>query len=121
MTDLNNLLRSRVPGKSLPREFYVDPEVFEEDLRRVFHKNWLFAGHSCELPEPGDYFLLPVGAEELIVLRDKQDAVRAHFNVCRHRGSRILTEERGRSRSHLPLPPVGLRARRRPHERPSHG
>ena len=99
MTDLNELLRSRVPGKSLPQEFYVEPEVFEEDLRRVFYKNWLFAGHACEIPEPGDYFLLPVGAEELIVLRDKEGAVRAHFNVCRHRGSRILTKERGCSRS----------------------
>ena len=99
MTDLNVLLKSRIPGKSLPREFYVEPEIFEEDLRRVFYRNWLFAGHACEIPEPGDYFLLPVGAENLIVLRDKEGAVRAHFNVCRHRGSRIVTEERGHSRS----------------------
>ena len=49
--------------------------------------------------EPGDYFLLPVGEEELIVLRDKEGNVRTHFNVCRRRGSRIATEPRGRSRS----------------------
>jgi len=99
VTDLTDLLRSRNPGKSLPQEFYVDPDLFEEELSRVFHANWLFAGHTCEIPEPGDYFLLPIGGEELIVLRDKEGGVRAHFNVCRHRGSRIATEPRGRSRS----------------------
>ena len=99
MNHLTDLLNNRIPGKSLPREFYVDPELFEEELSRVFHANWLFAGHSCEIPEPGDFFLLPVGAEELVVLRDKEGEIRAHFNVCRHRGSRIATEPRGRSRS----------------------
>lgn len=99
MRGLDDLSKNREPNKTLPREFYVDQEVFEEDLSRIFHTNWLFAGHTCEIPEPGDYFLLPVGAEELIVLRDKEGAVRAHFNVCRHRGSRIATEPRGRSRS----------------------
>ncbi|MDQ4127715.1 MAG: aromatic ring-hydroxylating dioxygenase subunit alpha [Actinomycetota bacterium] len=99
MNDLSQLLRSRIPGKSLPQAFYVDPELFEKELYGVFHTNWLFAGHTCEIPEPGDYFLLPVGEEELIVLRDKEGGIRAHFNVCRHRGSRIATERRGRSRS----------------------
>jgi Rieske 2Fe-2S family protein len=99
MTDLSDLLQSRIPGKSLPREFYTDSELFDEELRRIFHANWLFAGHTCEIAEPGDYFLLPVGEEELIILRDKEGGIRAHFNVCRHRGSRIATEPRGRSRS----------------------
>ena len=99
MDDLRDLLGNREPGKTLPREFYVDRELFEEELSRVFHANWLFAGHTCEILEPGDYFLLPVGEEELIILRDKEGNVRAHFNVCRHRGSRIATEPRGRSRS----------------------
>ena len=99
MTDLADLIGNRTPGKSLPREFYLDPDIFEEDLRRVFHANWLFAGHSCEIPDPGDFLLLPVGEEELIVLRDKEGTIRAHFNVCRHRGSRIATEPRGCSRS----------------------
>ena len=98
-TNLTDLLRSREPGKSLPQEFYLDGGLFKAELRRIFHTNWLFAGHSCEIPEPGDYFVLPVGEEELIILRDKQGGVRGHFNVCRHRGSRIATERRGRSRS----------------------
>ena len=99
MDHLTELLRDREPGKSLARDFYLDPELFEKDLRRVFYTNWLFAGHTCEIPEAGDYFLLPVGDEELILLRDKEGGVRAFFNVCRHRGSRLATEPRGRSGS----------------------
>jgi Rieske 2Fe-2S family protein len=65
MDDLTDLLRDREPGKTLPREFYVDEELFEEELSRVFHANWLFAGHTCEIPEPGDYFLLPGSVGDL--------------------------------------------------------
>jgi Rieske 2Fe-2S family protein len=59
--DLTDLIRNRIAGKSLPQGFYVDQKLFEEELSRVFHANWLFAGHTCEIPDPGDYFLLPVG------------------------------------------------------------
>jgi Rieske 2Fe-2S family protein len=99
VSDVRERVANREPGKSLPRDFYVAPRLVELELSRIFHTNWLFAGHACEIPEPGDFFLLPVGEEELIVLRDKEGAVRAHFNVCRHRGSRIVTKPQGRSRS----------------------
>jgi Rieske 2Fe-2S family protein len=100
MTDsIENLLQRRTPGMSLPREFYTGQEVFEEDLRRIFHTNWLFAGHSCEIPEPGDFFTFEVEEESLLILRDKSGEVRAHFNVCRHRGSRLTTEPCGHARA----------------------
>lgn len=95
MNDLTSLLKKRDPGKSLPREFYLDEKVFDEEMERIFYSQWLFAGSSCEIPDPGDYFVLPVGEESLIVIRDKSGEVHAHFNVCRHRGSKIATEERG--------------------------
>ena len=70
VVDLSDLFRSRILGKSLHREFYVDPGLYEEDISRVSHANWLFAGHSCQIPEPGVFFLLSVGGEELIFLLD---------------------------------------------------
>lgn len=92
-------MQDRRPGESLDREFYLDEAVFEEDLQRVFHANWLFAGHSCEISEAGDYFTFEVGEESLLVLRDKSGDVRAHFNVCRHRGSRLATEPCGHAKA----------------------
>lgn len=96
---IRHLLQDRQPDESLAQEFYVDEEVFEEDLRRVFHSNWLFAGHSCEILETGDYFTFEVGDESLLILRDKTGGVRAHFNVCRHRGSRLTTEPCGHAKA----------------------
>jgi len=96
---LHHLAKNRLPGKTLPQGFYTDPEVFDEDLRRVFYENWLFAGHACEIREPGDFFVLPVGDEELLVVRGKGGEIHAHFNVCRHRGSRIATESCGHARA----------------------
>lgn len=99
MVELAELLRERAPNKSLPREFYVDPTLFGEDLGRIFYNDWLFAGHTCEVSEPGDYLVLPVGGESILIVRDKAGRLHAHYNVCRHRGSRIVTGERGCSRS----------------------
>lgn len=96
---LQNLLQSRTPGKSLPRQFYLDGRIFDEDLRRIFYNNWLFAGLSCEIAKPGDYFVFEVGDESLLILRDKENRVQAFFNVCRHRGSRIVTGSRGCARA----------------------
>lgn len=93
------LARTRQQGMALPGEFYTDREIFADDLQRVFYANWLFVGHSCEVPEPGDYFALRVGEEPIIVVRDKSGQIRAHFDVCRHRGSRITTCERGSSKA----------------------
>ncbi len=96
---LDALLQSRTPGMSLPQEFYTDDDVFLEDLRQVFHTNWLFAGHSCDISNSGDYFVFEVGEESLLILRDKEGEVRAHFNVCRHRGSRLTTQPCGHARA----------------------
>jgi Rieske 2Fe-2S family protein len=92
---LDELIASRRPGFSMPQEFYTDPEIFALDMERVFRRQWLFAGHTCQLREPGDYFTMDVGADSLIIIRGDDGEVRALFNTCRHRGSRICTESHG--------------------------
>ncbi len=90
------LLRARQrDGFALAREFYGDPAIFERERQRIFARQWLFAGHVSLIPEPGDYFLHRIGGESVIVCRDNDGAVRAFFNVCRHRGSRICLEASG--------------------------
>ncbi|MEP6702433.1 MAG: aromatic ring-hydroxylating dioxygenase subunit alpha, partial [Betaproteobacteria bacterium] len=80
---------------SLPQDFYTDPDIFQLDLAEIFYKRWVFAGVECEIPAPGDYFTLAIGPTSIIVVRDKAGAIRAFFNTCRHRGSRICMEEKG--------------------------
>lgn len=87
------------PHWSLPAAYYLDDDLFHAELNAVFRPGWLFAGHSCELANAGDYLVFSLGTDSVIVVRDEAGALRAHHNVCRHRGSRICTTDRGTVRA----------------------
>lgn len=91
----SRLIGGRRPGWTLERPFFQDPEIYRRDLDRIWRSGWLFAGHSCEIPKAGDYFLLEVDADSIIVIRAQDGTIRAHHNVCRHRGSLICDEPCG--------------------------
>lgn len=92
---LESLIDDCRSGWSLPRAFYTDEAVYRADLERVWRRSWLFAGHACEIPNPGDYFTMEVDADSIILVRDDDGAIHAHHNVCRHRGMRLCTEPAG--------------------------
>ena len=90
------ILRAHVqPGHSLPRAFYTDPDIFERDLERMLLKHWFCAGHVSSLAAPGDFFLVDLGPESVILSRARDGAVHALLNVCRHRGSRVCVARSG--------------------------
>jgi Rieske 2Fe-2S family protein len=92
------LLRRQPAGHSMLREFYSDEDIYQLDCQRVWRTGWLFAGHACEIPNPGDYFTLEVDSDSLIVIRNADGRARALHNVCRHRGSMICDGPAGRAK-----------------------
>ena len=84
------------PAFSLPAELYNDQTVFDLDMELIFRRDWLAVGHTCEINEPGEYFTVKVGLDSLIIMRGKDQLVRAFFNTCRHRGSIICLDARGK-------------------------
>ncbi|KJJ95752.1 hypothetical protein UB44_22145 [Burkholderiaceae bacterium 26] len=86
-------------GYSMPRELYCDPEVYASDIKALGQSQWLLIDHESRISKPGDYFTVDIGGESIIVVRDKEGKVRAHYNVCRHRGSRICLEAQGSVRT----------------------
>jgi len=86
------------PGWSLPGRFYSDETIYRADVDRIWRRGWLFAGHTCEIPKPGDYFTLTVDTDSLIVIRGEDGIIRGMHNVCRHRGSLICTEQAGHAK-----------------------
>jgi Rieske 2Fe-2S family protein len=80
---------------TLPREYFVLPDIFAQERERIFFKSWLLAGHVSQLDAPGSYFLFELDAESVIVLRDGGGEVRAFHNHCRHRGSKLCREHAG--------------------------
>ena len=94
---LDSMLASYTPGRPLAQAFYKDPELFEADLALIWQRQWLFAGLTCEISQIGEWFTMQVGETSVVVVRDRAGTVRAFFNTCRHRGSRICADERGKS------------------------
>src|SRR5215467_12069058 len=92
---LRDLLTRQPAGHSMLQEFYSDEEVYRLDCQRVWRKGWLFAGHSCEIAKPGDYFTLEVDTDPILITRDGNGQARALHNVCRHRGSLICDHPEG--------------------------
>ena len=89
------LIANHQAGCALQRECYRDEEIYRLDIDRIWRRGWLFAGHSCEIPKPGDYFTLEIDTDSIIVIRGDDAAVRGLHNVCRHRGSLICGEQAG--------------------------
>jgi Rieske 2Fe-2S family protein len=98
-TSLEALLAGCQPGWSLPGAFYTDESVYRLDIARIWRRGWLFAGHTCEIPAPGDYFILEVDTDSVLILRGDDGEIRGLHNVCRHRGSRLCSEPTGHLRS----------------------
>ena len=94
---LQKLLDNHQHGWSLEQPFYLDQDVFNAELETIWKKFWLFAGTVAEIPKPGDYFLYKVQNDSIIIIRGNKGEVFAHYNTCRHRGSLICLEERGRA------------------------
>ena len=94
-------------AKSLPQKYFVSPEVFAAEQKKIFSKGWLLVGHQSQIAKAGDYFLATIGPpssdygvtgqgpESVIVVRDQRSQVRGFYNVCRHRGTRLKEHRAG--------------------------
>ncbi|WP_445619865.1 aromatic ring-hydroxylating oxygenase subunit alpha [Kushneria sp. Sum13] len=91
-----DLLQNRNPTYSLPQPFYNDARFFALDMQEVFEKEWLFAGMTCEIPAKGNFMTLEIGNNPVVIVRGAEGVVHAFHNVCRHRGSRLCTKEKGK-------------------------
>src|SRR5437762_5694386 len=82
-------------AKTLPPEYFVSPEIFADEREKIFSKHWILAGHESQIAQPGDYFVAEVAGESVIVLRDRRGNIHGFYNVCRHRGSRLIEQTSG--------------------------
>lgn len=93
-TPLQRLLRERRPGYTLPAPFYLSPEIFEADMEVIFGRHWIYVGVEPDVPEAGDVMVVDIGKTSVAIVRDDDNEVRAFHNVCRHRGARLVHDEK---------------------------
>ena len=88
------LLTRRKKGHSLEAPFYTSEEIFKLDMEIIFGRHWLHVGVEPDVAEPGDVMVVDIGKTSVIVMRDDDMELRAYHNVCRHRGARIILQEK---------------------------
>jgi choline monooxygenase len=78
-------------GSALEPRLYIDPELLAAEQELIFERTWQLAGHISALPRTGSYVTAQAGNQPVLVIRDEDGDLRAYRNVCRHRGSRLLS------------------------------
>src|SRR5688572_12419299 len=73
-------------------------------MERLFCGGWICAGRAEQGPEADDHLTVTLGHESILIVRDTDRTARAFYNVCRHRGTRLCTDERGRLQGAIRCP-----------------
>jgi phenylpropionate dioxygenase-like ring-hydroxylating dioxygenase large terminal subunit len=94
-TGLDQLIRPDKVHGSL----YTDPEIFAEELRKIWYTTWVFVGHETEVPQPNDYVRKRLGLQDVIMTRDAAGDVHLLLNRCAHRGNQVCDDAKGNTSS----------------------
>jgi phenylpropionate dioxygenase-like ring-hydroxylating dioxygenase large terminal subunit len=86
---------------TLDRRIFSDPDIYREELARIFARAWNFMCHETQIPEPGDFFMNWIGEDEVIVVRDRDRNIQVLLNSCPHRGNTVCRAELGHANSFL--------------------
>jgi phenylpropionate dioxygenase-like ring-hydroxylating dioxygenase large terminal subunit len=92
---LTNDYPSPAGTKPITAERYISADYMDREQDAVWGKSWLFAGLMSDVREPGDYFVFNVARESIIVSRTQDGEIAANYNVCQHRGARVLVNDMG--------------------------
>lgn len=88
------------PFNRVPKETFVRPDIFEQELANIFYGNeWFMIGHTAEIPNKGDFKTFQIGRVPLLINRDQQGEVHVFYNACSHRATQIETASLGNRRT----------------------
>ena len=92
---LGDAMAAVASGRTLPYDWYVDPQMLAIERERIFARQWLYVARTEQLQKTGDFVCATVGDVSLVLTRDGAGELHALHNVCCHRGSQVVTEETG--------------------------
>jgi Rieske 2Fe-2S family protein len=86
---------------TLGGEYYCSTDIFAAEQEHVLEQMWFCAVRSGDVPNPGSFRRVQVGRESVLVIRGRDNVLRAFLNICRHRGAQLCTEPAGEVRRNL--------------------
>ncbi len=93
MLDVKGLL-DPATGR-ISRRIFIDNDIYEEELEKIFARCWGFLAHDSQIPNPGDFVSPYIGEDPILVVRDSRGKINAFLNTCRHRGMRVCRADQG--------------------------
>jgi phenylpropionate dioxygenase-like ring-hydroxylating dioxygenase large terminal subunit len=93
------LAQSLDRGYTLPASWYTDPSFYDRENDAIFRRCWQYVGLSETVQKHGDFLTASLGDVPIVIVRDADGSLRGFVNVCRHRGSTLVLEERGCKKS----------------------
>lgn len=79
----------------IPSARYTSKEFFDLEMEKFWTRVWLPVAREEELPKPGDFIVWRKIGKPILVIRGKDNIVRAFYNTCRHRGAAVTPEDSG--------------------------
>ena len=86
---------------ALDRRIFVDEDVYQEELEKIFGRAWQMVGHVSLVPKVNDFFHSYMGEDPVILTRDGRGQVHVFLNMCRHRGNRIVRADEGNAKNFM--------------------
>ena len=80
------------------KDRYISPDTMAQEWQHVWRNTWLLACVEQDLAKPGDFYVFPIGPEQILLTRTSDGGINAFYNVCQHRGLRLVHESCGNSR-----------------------
>jgi nitrite reductase/ring-hydroxylating ferredoxin subunit len=77
------------------RDLYIDPELFQLEMERLWSRTWIYVGHASQVPQAGDFITLDIAAKPLILVRATDGEVRVLMNRCAHKGTKVVYDLAG--------------------------
>ncbi len=93
--EIVNHTRGEACIRNFDKTRFVDPAVIDEEWTHLWRTQWLLAGLESDVAHPGQFFVFDLYREQILVTRTGNGAVQGYYNVCQHRGNRLVTDERG--------------------------
>jgi phenylpropionate dioxygenase-like ring-hydroxylating dioxygenase large terminal subunit len=97
-------IRALVREDAVHRDVYLNPEIFQLEMERLWARTWVYVGHISQTPHAGDYITCNVGTVPVMMIRQPDGNIRVLRNRCAHKGAKIVMDRAGNAGRFLRCP-----------------
>jgi phenylpropionate dioxygenase-like ring-hydroxylating dioxygenase large terminal subunit len=95
MTDVD--VGSLVEPTRVNSRLYTDPAIFQQEMKKIWYRTWVYIGHESEISNKNDYVTKSIGPTPILMVRDRTGEIRLLLNKCPHRGNQLCAYKDGNS------------------------